>query len=105
MNCVSSKLNVEMNLLNIHTPFADYGFTSVMAVELAKELESWVGRQIAPTISWQFSSIGALAGHLLEDPRDSEAKQPSDTPTASLAELSDEAAEAMLLDELAQLRN
>jgi acyl carrier protein len=50
--------------------FADYGLDSVKAVELAQELENWLGESSGPrldlgaTIAWNFPTIDALAHYL-----------------------------------------
>jgi long-chain acyl-CoA synthetase len=104
MGCVGEKLDVDRSVVNINTPFADYGLTTVMAVELAKEVESWVGRPVVPTITWHFSTISALARHLLADRLGFETESSGEITAARVSQLSEEEAEAMLLDELTQLR-
>jgi acyl carrier protein len=51
--------------------FADYGLDSVKAVELAYELENWLGEHsgglrldLGATIAWNFPTIDALARYL-----------------------------------------
>jgi len=56
-------LDVKPSLVLHSKPFAEYGVTSLMAVELAGKLCGWLGRPVSPTIAWQFSSVADLAGH------------------------------------------
>ena len=44
--------------------FADYGLDSLMAVNLAQELEDWLEFPIEATIVWNFPTIEALSQHL-----------------------------------------
>jgi long-chain acyl-CoA synthetase len=85
--------------------FADFGFTSLAAVELAGWLGRLLGRPVAPTVTWEYSTPRSLASHLM----------PAATPDQLLAldrhsglsrlaeevtRLSEEEAEALLLAEL-----
>jgi amino acid adenylation domain-containing protein len=45
-------------------PFAEFGLGSLRAVELAGELEAWLGRSLAPTLLYDHPTIAALAAHL-----------------------------------------
>jgi acyl transferase domain-containing protein/acyl-CoA synthetase (AMP-forming)/AMP-acid ligase II/aryl carrier-like protein len=47
----------------IHTsrPFQSFGLDSVKSVALSGELEQWLGRELAPTLVWEYPTIDALA--------------------------------------------
>ena len=45
--------------------FADLGLDSVKAVELALDLETWLGRPVPATVFWTYPNINALAEHLV----------------------------------------
>ena len=45
--------------------FADLGLDSVKAVELALDLETWLGRPVPATVFWTYPNIKALAEHLV----------------------------------------
>lgn len=47
--------------------FADYGLDSVMAVELAMDLEKWLNYPLEATIVWNFPTPEALASHLADE--------------------------------------
>lgn len=47
--------------------FADYGLDSVMAVELAMDLEKWLTYPLEATIVWNFPTPDALAAHLAHE--------------------------------------
>ena len=91
--------------------FSDFGFTSLGAVGLAIQLNQWLGREVSPTITWQFSSPRALARHLASPVEPIRPKSEPGYLSAvgvkqtfptehELALLSEEDAEALLLAEL-----
>ena len=45
--------------------FAELGLDSVKAVELALDLETWLGRPVPATVFWTYPNINALAEHLV----------------------------------------
>ena len=47
--------------------FADYGLDSVMALNLAQELEDWLEYPLEATIVWNFPTISSLANHLASE--------------------------------------
>ncbi|MEM9508975.1 MAG: acyl-CoA dehydrogenase family protein, partial [Cyanobacteria bacterium P01_E01_bin.35] len=63
---LSGKLQIPMEKIDRTKAFADYGIDSVMAVELAQDLQEWLPEdlEIEPTLAWSFPSIEALAGYL-----------------------------------------
>ena len=96
---LSQRLKVPPHAINPHQSFADYGIDSVMAVELAQDLQEGFGLQqdIEATIAWNFPNIAALADYLagLQTPTmplEIEEIQPSDAANldgASEAELAE----------------
>jgi long-chain acyl-CoA synthetase len=51
--------------------FFDLGLTSILAVQLATDLNRWLGRDLPSTLVWSFSTLEALARHLAgEEPED-----------------------------------
>ena len=46
--------------------FVEYGMDSVMAVEFAQELETWLDYTIEPTVVWNYTTPRALAQYLAE---------------------------------------
>jgi acyl carrier protein len=58
------KLRIAARSVNANTSFADYGLDSVMAVELAQDLEEWLNYPLESTILWNFPTVKSLAEHL-----------------------------------------
>jgi acyl carrier protein len=48
----------------IDTSFADFGLDSRTAVSMSGELEKLVGRELSPTLIWDFPTIREVAHHL-----------------------------------------
>lgn len=95
--------------------FFEMGLDSLMAIDLKKRLEVSLGQPLPSTVAFEFPCIVALAGHLAKEIRspESESTPPEETPedrdgptTAAVAEieqLSEDATEALLVEELERM--
>ncbi|MCI0528308.1 MAG: acyl carrier protein [Nitrospira sp.] len=61
---LSEMVEIESEDIDIQQPFAYYGLDSRQAAILSGELEEWLGRRLAPTLVYDYPSIGVLARHL-----------------------------------------
>lgn len=61
---LAEALKIDAGELDPREPFANYGMSSMTAVTLSGDLEDWIGLPTAPTVMWDYPSIGALAEHL-----------------------------------------
>jgi acyl-CoA synthetase (AMP-forming)/AMP-acid ligase II/alkylation response protein AidB-like acyl-CoA dehydrogenase/acyl carrier protein len=63
---LSQKLKMLPEQIDRRQSFADYGIDSVIAVELAQDLETWLNlsQPLEATIAWNFPSIESLAAYL-----------------------------------------
>jgi acyl carrier protein len=86
---LAARLQMRPGALDRRRAFSDLGLTSLMAVELAQALGEWTGRTVLPTITWSFSTVESLARHLF---------------AGDIRQLSEEDAEAMLIEELELLK-
>jgi long-chain acyl-CoA synthetase len=82
--------------------FADCGFTSLLAVELAGELSQWLGRAVNPTITWSYPTAAVLARHLMPEAAVRREK-PAKAPALDIARLTEHEAETVLLAELQRM--
>ena len=57
-------LKIPLEEIDLSEPFSHYGLDSSIAVSLADELSTWLGRELDPTLFWEYPSIEALAQHL-----------------------------------------
>jgi long-chain acyl-CoA synthetase len=80
-------------------PFADFGFTSLGVVQLVERLGKLLGRAVAPTIPWHYSTPRSLARHLMPCVTQSAASTLG-TLADKITRLSEEQAEVLLLAEL-----
>ena len=61
---ISKLTQVAQKNIEIHTPLAEYGLDSILAVGFSGELQDWLGITIEPTIAWDFPTIAEMSQHL-----------------------------------------
>jgi acyl carrier protein len=102
-NWLSQRLKVPSTTIDITRAFADYGIDSVMAVELAQELEESfnLAQPLDVTIAWNFPTIQALANYIkpLAQAQSSQPAQPDDLANLSESELTRLLAEEITLSQ------
>jgi acyl-CoA synthetase (AMP-forming)/AMP-acid ligase II/acyl carrier protein len=88
---LAQKLDVPVATIQPTQPLADFGLSSVTAVELAHELTVWLGlpEELEATLVWNYPTITAVAEHLHQPP-----------PTPELDTLSEAELTALLAAEL-----
>ena len=59
--------NDPSNLPDPHRPLHELGFDSLAAVELCNALGRSLGKHLPPTMLFDYSTLDALSGHLIED--------------------------------------
>ena len=64
---LSGLLNLPLDEVDVRKPIAHYGFDSIRLVGLARDLESWLGRSLSPTLVWNYPTIEVLARHLAQE--------------------------------------
>ena len=68
---IANELAVELDAIDIHKSFAEYGLDSVTAVKLVSDLGNWLERELSANSTWDYPSIASLAEHLAQEIRDS----------------------------------
>ncbi|WP_372365776.1 acyl carrier protein [Candidatus Uabimicrobium sp. HlEnr_7] len=53
--------------IDAEEPFADYGMSSMDAVNLSGELEEWLGIRLSPTLVFDYPTIDQMAQYLSEE--------------------------------------
>ncbi len=112
---VAEALGIDPHEIDIHEPLESYGLSSRDAVSLTGDLEDWLSCRVSPTLVWEYPTIEAIAHYLSGDASGETAQtrlgvaqadaaplRPATT-AAELAEMSDEEAEALLLQKLTDL--
>ena len=61
---VAGPLGVRPDEVDMRRPLAGFGIGSLQAVRLAAELEEWLGRELTPTLVYDYPTIDALADFL-----------------------------------------
>jgi acyl carrier protein len=61
---VAEHLEVPPEEINVQRPFAEFGLDSRTAVTMAGELETFVNREVSPTLVWDYPTIEAVVEHL-----------------------------------------
>jgi hypothetical protein len=67
-------------------PFSYYGLDSIDAVELAGELEDWLGQPVSATLTFDYPTVSAVATYLAAKPASAPAADAADV-QALLTEL------------------
>ncbi len=65
---IAARLRLPPAQVRVTTPFIEFGMGSVDAVEIAAELERWLGRRMSPTAIYNYPNIAALAQWLASPP-------------------------------------
>jgi acyl carrier protein len=60
-------LPIEKDEVDVTTPFERYGLDSSAAVTLTGDLGDWLGRNLDPTLLYDYPTIETLAQHLVEE--------------------------------------
>jgi len=61
---LSTRLNIATESVDVTAPLASFGLSSVRIVELSGELAEWLGKDISPTLLYDYPSIEAISQHL-----------------------------------------
>ncbi|MGO8747212.1 MAG: AMP-binding protein [Thermoguttaceae bacterium] len=69
---IAMRMRLAPAQVQVTTPFLEFGMSSLDAVEIAAELESWLRRPLAPTAIYNYPTISALAQWLAGSPADAQ---------------------------------
>jgi acyl carrier protein len=58
---------VDLSAIDTRLPLADYGLDSIQVARLSGDLEAWLGRDLSPSLIYDYPTIEALARHLAEE--------------------------------------
>ena len=63
---LAQRLGLTTEKIDIHKDFANYGLSSLEAVNISGDLENFLGCRLSPTLLLDFDNIHALASHLAQ---------------------------------------
>ncbi len=78
---IATQTGMDPNDVEVHRPFSYLGLDSMLAVDLAMDLEDWLGRPLPSTLVWDYPTIEAAARYLAGETGDS-AKVPAEAKSA-----------------------
>jgi acyl carrier protein len=61
---LQSRLGAGAEVVDRHLPFSYYGLDSIDAVELAAELEEWLGQPVSASLTFDYPTVSAVATYL-----------------------------------------
>ena len=67
VNYIAELLEIKPDSIDVTISFDCFGLDSSAAVELSGDLEDWLGRELEPTILYDYPTVEALAKHLSEE--------------------------------------
>ena len=63
---LQARLPAGSEAVDAHLPFSYYGLDSIDAVELAAELEAWLGVPVSATLTFDYPTASAVANFLAQ---------------------------------------
>jgi acyl carrier protein len=64
---IAKVLHVKPQDINVWQTFAQYGLDSMQVATLSGDLEIWVGRDLSPSLVYDFPTVELLAAHLVAE--------------------------------------
>lgn len=61
---IAEYLKIEPSKIDVREPLVHYGMDSVHAVSLTEDLVGWLGRELSPTLAYEYPTIEAIVRHL-----------------------------------------
>ncbi|GFE67448.1 AMP-dependent synthetase and ligase, acyl-CoA synthase [Chroococcus sp. FPU101] len=104
---LSQKLKIPTQTIDPKQSFADYGIDSVIAVELAQDLQEWLAlpQELEVTIAWNFPTIETLAQYLAQSTETQQPPSNEKTIISEIQDFSEEQLQDLIAQEIAELEN
>jgi acyl-CoA synthetase (AMP-forming)/AMP-acid ligase II/3-oxoacyl-(acyl-carrier-protein) synthase/acyl carrier protein len=74
---IASQTGADPRDVEVHRPFSFLGLDSMLAVDLAMDLEDWLGRPLPSTLVWDYPTIEAVARYLAGEGERAPAAEPA----------------------------
>ncbi|MDR7303687.1 acyl carrier protein [Haloactinomyces albus] len=62
---LAAMLDIDPETISRDTVFSELGISSIQAIELATEIEDSVGREITPTLVYEYPTIGEAVSYVI----------------------------------------
>lgn len=69
VNYLADLLEIEPDEVDVTIPFDRYGLDSSAAVGMTGDLETWLGRELDPTLLYDYPTVEALVQHISSQSR------------------------------------
>lgn len=64
---VAAAVKADVSDIDPEIPFDRFGLDSVAAVDMTKDLSTWLGREFSPTLLYDYPTITLLSEHLAQE--------------------------------------
>lgn len=64
INKIAEEKKLEIKKIGLEEPFSGFGLDSINIVKMAADLSEWLGKEIAPTLIYDYGNIKSLSIHL-----------------------------------------
>src|SRR5581483_7443168 len=82
---LSELLKVRTRDIDVREPFAHYGMDSAQAIGLSADLEDWLGRELPPTLVYDYPNIELLSRHLAGATPDAVSREHTESKSDAIA--------------------
>ncbi len=63
---IAKEMKLDIWSIDLDADLSQYGFDSALALTMLGELEEFLGRELAPTLAYNYPTIAKLASHLAQ---------------------------------------
>jgi natural product biosynthesis luciferase-like monooxygenase protein len=64
IDAIAARTGLRSQDIDVVAPFSSFGLDSLLVVEISRELGTWLGRDVSPTLLYDYPTIDALCRHL-----------------------------------------
>ena len=64
---IATLVEIDPQSIDTRKPLEYYGMDSMQAMHLSGDLADWLGRQLSPTVVWDYPTIELLANYLAKN--------------------------------------
>ncbi len=76
VNRIAEERNLDKKRIGLDDPFSSFELDSINIVKIASDLSEWLGKEITPTLIYDYGNIKSLSIHLVQDNSEVEKDEP-----------------------------